>query len=616
MLRSGKTSTNNFLIRQLPKATAFVNKFMEIVYASDKWMQEFDCPNHNTLGKPINKLFQNPNKNWSQLIENAINNGLSITTKGEYVDTKGNKKWYQIKSTPWHDENENVIGTILQTKDVTKEVSDEVKLEKLQIMSEQMSDIANIGLWDYSLEKDEMTWSTKTKKIYQVEEQYCPTFLDTPNFFKIGFSRNTIYMAIDKAINQAIPFREKLQLITAKNKEIWVIISGKPIFKNKKMVGLVGTLQDIDEINSAEIKRRENEHLLRTLIDNLPLNVFIKDLESRKILVNKAEVEFCGAKNENEILGKDDFAIYGQKFAEKTRKADLKVMREHKPILGEEVSLIKQDGKSATFLTSKIPLIDEDGHSYGLVGISMDISELKRKEIELRELINITSSQNERLINFAHIVSHNLRSHSANFSMLLNFLKTEESQEEKDKILQMLISSSDNLMETLNNLNEVVDINSKQELRKEPINLKSKIDSFKEILSADIKNYNVKIINKVAGDIDLNVVPTYLHSILNNFLTNSINFRSPDRDPIIELEGVKEGKFYVLTVKDNGLGMDLKNNRDRLFGMYKTFHNNENSRGIGLYITKNQIIAMKGKVSVSSEVGIGTTFKIYFNEED
>lgn len=71
----------------------------------------------------------------------------------------------------------------------------------------------------------------------------------------------------------------------------------------------------------------------------------------------------------------------------------------------------------------------------------------------------------------------------------------------------------------------------------------------------------------------------------------------------------------ILSVMDNGLGIDLSKHKNSLFGMYKTFHKHQNSRGIGLFITKNQIEAMGGSIEVFSEVDKGTTFKIYFNEE-
>ena len=615
MLKGNEISTNNYLIKQLPKATAFINKSMKVDYVSDKWIVDFDFKHSAVLGKPINSLFKNINKSWRKIIQDFLTDYSSRKTIALYINSEGHKKWFEIQNTPWYDDQENVIGTILQSEDVTQTLLNEGKLEKLEILSEQMADLTKIGLWDYNLERNEMHWSEKTKAIYEVSEDYEPNFNDATKFFKNGFSRNTFSMTINRAITNEVSFSEKLQLVTAEGKEIWVIISGKPLFHKDKFIGLAGTIQDVNETNLAETKRRENEHLLRTLIDNLPLNVFIKDLESRKILVNKAEAEYCGSTNAEEILGKDDFDTYDKETAEKSRKNDLMVMRELKPILAKEMKLTKIDGSSTTFLTSKIPLIDTDGHAYGLIGISLDISDLKRKEIELRQLIKVTASQNEKLVNFAHIVSHNLRSHSANFAMLLNFLKTEESESEKNRITNMLFDSSNNLMETLENLNDVVDINTKRGLKKKNINLKTKILAIQQILSADLSTNNAKIINKVPDNLSVKVIPAYLDSIISNFLVNAIKYRSPDRDPIIELESSKEGNYTILSIKDNGLGIDLNKYGKKLFGMYKTFHDHHGARGIGLYITKNQIEAMKGKVSVISQVGVGTTFKVYFNEK-
>jgi signal transduction histidine kinase len=200
--------------------------------------------------------------------------------------------------------------------------------------------------------------------------------------------------------------------------------------------------------------------------------------------------------------------------------------------------------------------------------------------------------------------------------MLLNFLKVEKSESEKQQITDMLIDSSDNLMETLNNLNEVIDINTRRGLKWKSIGLKTKIKNVVQSQSADVSTNNALIKNKVPANIRIKVIPEYIDSIISNFLTNSIKYKSPERDPIIEFSASKEDNYTVLSITDNGLGIDLKKYGDKLFGMYKTFHNNEGARGIGLFITKNQIEAMNGKVKVTSEVGLGTTFKIYFNEKD
>lgn len=608
--------SNNYLVKQLPKATVFVNRKNIVIHASDQWVYDFEVQGSKVIGNNIMHLFKDINSNWRRTISESLAGLPNLILTEKFIDDCGNIKWFELHSIPWYDEKENVKGTILQAQDVTQRVLSESKLEKLEILSEDISDNADIGFWDYNLAEDKMFWDKRTRAIHEVCENFVPSFTDSYNFYKLGNSRNTFSMVLNKAITSEVAFSEKLQLITGKGHEVWVITSGKPLFENGKLTGIVGTIQDITERETNAIKSRENEHLLRTLIDNLPLNVYIKDLESRKILVNKAEIEYCGYTVENEVLGKDDFSFFDKKTAEICRKDDLSVMRELKPILSKETLHMKKDGSSTTFLTSKIPLIDTDGHAYGLVGISLDISDRKQKELELRKLVDVTYSQNEKLINFAHIVSHNLRSHSANFSMLLNFLAVENSEEEREKMMKMLLDSSDNLLETLDNLNEVVHIHSSPSLLKKRFSLNKRIEAIEKNLIAHLNLYDVKIINLVEKDISINIVPAYIDSILTNFMTNGIKYRSLNRDSFIKFSVTREGNYIVLHIEDNGIGIDLDRHGDKLFGMYKTFHDNKDAKGIGLYITKNQIEAMDGKIKVDSKVGEGTTFKIYFNEKN
>ena len=444
-MKRGQKTTNNYLIKQLPKATAFVTSQNDISFVSDRWLNDFECNSNDVIGKNIITLFKNANKEWQNAISESLKGLPSLILSSTYRDSKGSEKWFEIQSTTWYDEYENVIGTILHTEDITTRVTAETKLEKLSLISEEISDSAEIGFWDYSLAHDKMNWDNRTKAIHGVSEDYIPNFIDSINFYKLGHSRNVISMTVNKAITSEVPFSEKLQLVTAKGEEIWVITSGKPLYKNGKFSGMVGTIQNITEQHLNETKTRENQHLLQTLIDNLPLNVYIKDLESRKILINQAEIDYCEVESEDDILGKDDFAIFDKKTAQRSRKDDLSVMRDLVPILSREMQHKRKNGATTTFLTSKIPLLDSDGHTYGLVGISMDISDRKKKEVELQKLIDVTSSQNEKLLNFAHIVSHNLRSHGANFSMLLDFLLTENSVNEREKMTLMLKKASNHL---------------------------------------------------------------------------------------------------------------------------------------------------------------------------
>lgn len=616
MLQRSTSHTDNYLIKQLPQAIAFINMKENIILASDKWVTDFSPMGESCIEMSITHLFSHHNKDWQKVLQKCLKGEPGQPRVGSYLDNTGNEKWIELLKTAWHDDNENVVGWIIQGEKVSQRMHNEVQLDKFHVLSNEMSDIAKIGLWEYRFADDELNWSEMTKIIHEVPMDYIPNLEKATNFYKSGHSRNTVAMTVQKSIIDESSWSEKLQLITAKGNEIWVIISGKPIYKNGEFTGLIGTIQNINSLTLSEIKTRENEYQLKTLIDNLPLNIFIKDLDSRKILVNKSEMKYCGATKESEILGKDDFELYDYESAKISRNEDLKVIQTLKPMLRQETESFKKDGTRTVFLTSKIPLVNRDGSAYGLVGISIDISELKEKEKELEALISVTSLQNEKLINFAHIVSHNLRSHTANFSMLLDLLTNEKDETEKQKIIGMLTNSSDNLLETLDNLNEVVDISSKTGLAKKSTNLNKEITSAKQNLTTKLTEHQVKIINKIDSKVSVKVIPAYLESILMNFLTNAIKYRSPKRKPIIKLNAISKDGYTVLSIQDNGLGIDLKKYGDKLFGMYKTFHDSEDARGIGLYITKNQIEAMNGKVSVESKVDQGTTFKIYFNEND
>ena len=127
-------------------------------------------------------------------------------------------------------------------------------------------------------------------------------------------------------------------------------------------------------------------------------------------------------------------------------------------------------------------------------------------------------------------------------------------------------------------------------------------------------NYYSLIYNEINEEHHVKAIPAYLDSIVLNFLTNAIKYRSEKRTPIIELTSTIEDDYVVFKIKDNGLGIDMEKFGDKLFQMYKTFHYNEDAIGIGLFITKNHIESLGGKVEVTSEVDQGTEFSIYFKK--
>lgn len=607
--------TNNYLIRQLPDVIVFLNKDMEIVYASDKLSTEFELKDVSVIGKQFFDVFPFLNQKCQEKISSSSITGESYSTRKEYF-FNDEEKWVEWTSSPWYNENENIIGVILKIENIDETANVELKLKKVETLLNETSEAVKIGTWEYSIKDEHLAWSEMTKKIHEVPLDYIPDINNAINFYKKGKNRTIIKNTVEAALKNGEAWNKKLQIITAKNAEKWVMASGKPIYKDNKITGLFGTFHDINNFVLSEIKTKENHKLLRTLIDNLPLCVFVKDLESRKIIANKADVISCGFKTEEELIGKDDFGIFSKEHATSMREEDYAVMSTGIPLLAKENIMTRVNGITNTALTYKIPLKDANGKTKGLVGFSLDITNIKKKEKELRNLIKVTSLQNERLINFAHIVSHNLRSQTANFSMLLDFLIKETDEIEKKTITNMLISTSNKLSETLHNLNDVLIINSNVNIERKIIYLNNKISSIEKNLFPLLNSNKAKIINKVPKDISVNIPEIYLNDILKNILTNSIKYKHPDRDPIIELSIEKTKNYTILSITDNGIGIDLKKHGSKIFGMHKTFHTNKDTKGVGLYIIKNQIEAMNGKITVLSAIDQGSTFNIYFNEKN
>ena len=220
--------------------------------------------------------------------------------------------------------------------------------------------------------------------------------------------------------------------------------------------------------------------------------------------------------------------------------------------------------------------------------------------------------QNKQLEDFAHIVSHNLRGPVSNLKSLMHIYKEEETMADKDIIMDKFDTTTYNLESTLNELLEVVSI--RHESKKDTEEL-----VFNNVFSKLIDTYQGKIMEtKAEVTSDFSAVSSikyssvYLESIMQNLLSNALKYRSVERMPRIHFKSFRKGKDTFLKVIDNGLGIDLAVHGNRLFGLHKTFHKHPEAKGVGLFITKAQVEAMGGEISVQSQVNKGTTFIVAF----
>jgi PAS domain S-box-containing protein len=167
-----------------------------------------------------------------------------------------------------------------------------------------------------------------------------------------------------------------------------VSYSSSPIIQNGVHQGAVISFRDITEKKKAEDLLAAERNLLRTLIDNIPDYIYVKDTQCRHLINNKANVELIGAQSEEETLGKTVMDFFDPAVAANFLQDDRIVLSSLKPVINREEPIITKSGEYRWLLTSKLPLLNQHHKATGLIGISRDITEIKK----LQELLDIATS--------------------------------------------------------------------------------------------------------------------------------------------------------------------------------------------------------------------------------
>ena len=252
----------------------------------------------------------------------------------------------------------------------------------------------------------------------------------------------------------------------------------------------------------------------------------------------------------------------------------------------------------------------------GAVISHVNITERKLLEQQKEKLILELTGNNNDLLQFSYIVSHNLQ---APLSNLLGLLSLLEGIEIKDEDLASILNgfriSTNALNQTLKDLHKIIVIRQQPSILFEDIDLNEMVENIR----GQINDLIIQSFPEI--DIDfgkLSVIrfnKPYLESIFSNLFTNAIKYRSPDRKLKISVRIKDVGTQYQMSFEDNGLGIDLDRYRDRIFGLYQRFHEHPESKGFGLYLIKSQIEALGGTIHIENKVNVGTKFKINFLKE-
>ena len=356
----------------------------------------------------------------------------------------------------------------------------------------------------------------------------------------------------------------------------------------------------------------------RLAVDISNIGIWDFDAKLNKVYFSESSKRMIGF--ENDTTFGDNIDDWNDRVHPDDRKKYFKDYQDHinglTPIYENEHRVKCKDG-SYKWILDKGQIIewDDNDKPSRFVGTHVDITDHVENEIKLSNTLNLVSKQNNRLKNFAHIVTHNLKQHAGNFESLLDFYDEAISDNEKQELINYLKTLSTSLTKTITNLSEIVSIQNNKVTKVEKLFIVEEIDKILNMLEVVIIDSKTEIINNIDPKIYIYYNGTYLESIIQNLLTNAIKYKHPDRDPKIIISSVLTKKSIQIKISDNGIGIDLEKFGESVFGLYKTFHNNKNSEGVGLYLVKNQIETFGGEISLESKVNIGTTITITIPNE-
>lgn len=430
--------------------------------------------------------------------------------------------------------------------------------------------------------------------------------------------RRFFFSSLKNAKNKLIPWEIEFRVDLPKKGRRWLKVSSKPEEATDGQISFYGRISDITEAKDQELRLQISEERFQFALDASTVGIWDWDMVENRVFYSSLSLKIL-EQDSSDIFDKPEMwdKIVHPEDLEKYY-SDIQDHFDNKiPFYENYHRVLTSSGRYKWILDrGKVIERDENGKPLRVVGTHTDVSAQKEKELALLKTMQLYSEQNSRLINFSHIVTHNLNTHVGNFKLVLDLLEMQDDGDDANEMMVHLRTISNDLNETIANLTNVVDIQNRMNIEIEALNLNVYIKKTMSVLKNYIKEHKTVIINNVPEEVLVNFNPAYLESILLNFITNAIKYAHADRSPVVEFSYVynaKEG-FNCLKIKDNGLGIDLERHGKLLFGMYKTFHPHKQSRGIGLYITKNQIESMNGEVIVESEVGEGSVFSIFFKD--
>jgi PAS domain S-box-containing protein len=500
------------------------------------------------------------------------------------------------------------IDTLKRTDDEIKESN-----ERYDIVAKATSDT----IWDWKIQEDYFIWNKGIEEVFGYKKE------------EVGHTSSWWFDRIhpEDSIKMSVRLYSFIEQKTEKWQDEYRFRCADGSYKfvfdrgflvqdeHGTAIRMIGAIQDISKQKTEEQRLK----LLETVVTQTKDAVMITETEKsyrtvpKIVFVNPAFTKITGYKP-NEVIGKTPSVFMSKNSVVKVLPQIAAALKDKKTFQFESFNNNKSgEGYWVNFLM--LPITNQEGEHSHWVSIQRDITAEKKQEKEKEQLIRELTQNNTDLKQFSYITSHNLRAPLSNLSGLLALLEdTPINNPELELLLNGFKKSTQLLNETVNDLVKVIIIKDSPSMLREEVQIQEVFENVFSQLSFLISSIQPVLKMDLDAAPVVHVNKAYLESILLNLFTNSLKYHAADRALKISITTKETPDGVSLTFKDNGIGIDMARNKDKIFGLYQRFHNYPDSKGLGLYLVKSQIESMGGSITVESKVDKGTTFTLLFSK--
>jgi PAS domain S-box-containing protein len=620
-------------VRDSPIPVAMLDNNMNYLFVANEWIDAFPTKfGKDIIGRNHYELNPQIPLRWKLQHKQALKGHASSMKRDQFSDENGNTAWCRWDVKPWYVDETTIGGIIIYAQLITEEVTSENKMLDNERRYKHFFNSDSIGWVEVNaanLIKSVIAANYDFKKVVTEHKDAIgsvtrynqkaadifglPKDMDAAGFEPLRY----IEEGIDElAMKFFTAIKDKLDSFTC---EV-VIKNNYGETRNLNInvhfsdIGGRGDLlygiQDITDLKDSVKALRESEERYRTMFDSNSLAVVYTNYDKDMVKINESFTQIFGYTEEDmQRIDENDMLL------PLYRKLNKQISDDFASGLKRYVSVEKEykikSNKKIVAQTASSALYDDAGKHYGNVTIIEDITERKTAELQIRkqneELIKI----NQELDQFVYSAAHDLRAPIANVMGLVKLIRMEEISEMAAHYISLQEKSLEKLDEFIKS---IVDYsrNSRLGLSKDEINLdefvNEVVDQYRFSENAEKLDISINVDQPGLFVTDLN----RLSVVMNNLVSNAVRYMDPEKpDCFLKIDVESTPKTAKIKVSDNGIGIE-KEHLQSIFELFYRASSNSKGTGIGLYIVKETIDKLKGKINVASKYGEGTTFTVTF----